>query len=358
MLQPQDLAKKVGQKVLFVGIEAYSWQLADYVKAAQNARAMGFDTICVKQADGAYRWYNSVDVLKQRRAAVLNEGCGFIAFTYAYGPKFGNGQIALEYDIAREIAVACDGLVVMDLEQEWNGATGAAALLATSLRDFPGDVIVTTWADPTQQDWIGVLKELDPVVSAWNPQQYSNWLDAQEGEFAQAGVNLTKIFPAIDIADIYAANSPLTVLADGVKRGHNSFWVWEYGAALTAATLIKSIVALLPKPVQVTAPPAASAPILAAPAPVASPVKGVTPIVATLPTPAHSNVVYGKYTIKGGDTLSEIADSLHIKNYYQDLYVPNKVVLDAAAVAHGAANSANGSMIYPGTVIQYPILTA
>jgi hypothetical protein len=358
MLAPQDLAKKVGQKVLYVGIECYSWGLADYVTAAKNARALGFDSISPKQADGGYRWYSSVAQLAQRRAAVLAQGVGFVPFTYMYGPKFGNGQIAIEVAIAREITETCDGLVVMDLEAEWNGQDGAAALLAHSLSNWPGDIILTTWADPTQQNWINVLKALDPVVSAWNPQEYSNWLDGQEGEFAQAGVNLSKLFPSIDISAISAANNPIAIIADGLKRGHDSFWIWEYGSILSASALTKSILALMPKPAQVTPPPAPTPPVLMTPAPTVTPVKPVVPAVCTpLPAPTHTNVVYGKYTIKSGDALENIAVALNIKNWYQDLFMPNKVVLDAAAAAHGVANSNNGTLIYVGTVLQYPILT-
>jgi hypothetical protein len=332
MLTPVDLAKKIGSKVLFIGTEAYQWQVADYVKAAQNARKLGFDTISPKAADGQIKWYKTPANFTAIRNAVLAQGCGFLPFHYIYGPRFGDGQVRAEAAVAKEIASLCDGLVCLDMEVEWNGKVDAAKLLAKELAGTSYDFIISTWADPVQQNWMGVLKALDPVASAWGPQEYTTWLSGQEDQFRQAGINTDKIFPSIDVADSYTGMDPLQSILAAVSRGHRSIWIWEYNAVMTKVALVQSMISA----------------VLTPPAPVTQPV--------ALPHPEHGNAMtYGSYTIKGGDTLSKIATQLGVHNWFSDLYVPNKAVLDGAARQHGVSSSGGGNLVYSGTVLRYPI---
>jgi hypothetical protein len=359
MLSPSDLSHKVGQKLLYVGLESFTWGVADYTKAAQNARALGFDTLIFKAADGGNRWYSSIGDLVAKRNAVLQQGVGCMFYTYLYGPRFGPQQIQMEAAIAKEIQDNCGGLVVLDMEVEWNGQEGSAALLASYLKAFNGDVLVTTWADPKEQNWIGVLKQLNPYVSAWMPQVYTTFLDGAEAEFKDdADIDLSKVFPVVDIADLFANANPIAILADAVKRGQQSIAVWEYGAMLSNVNLVKSLLNLLPKiNLNLNGSPSPSQPsspvVTVAPHPTAS---NPTTAPVTLPNPGTSVIRYGKYTIANGDTLESIAAKLHIANWYQDLFLPNKVTLDAAAKAHGNVDSQKGGLIYAGTVLSYPII--
>lgn len=355
MMNPGDLARKVGAKVLFIGTEAYNWGVNDYVAAARNARAVGFDTICAKVSDGGNRWYKDVNALRAIREAVLAQGCGFLGFVYCYGPRFGNSQIALEAIVAKEIASVCDNIAVLDIEAEWNGHADAAALLAGNLKGTNYDFIISTWADPTQQDFNGVVRALDPIASAWGPQEYTVWLSQQENEFKADGVTLDKLFPALDIADMYSGNNPLQVLQTAISNGHPSIWVWEYGAVLSISTVVKSVLALLPKvPATVRATPV---PATAPTATLGSHPVTTNPNTAPAVIPAHNlTIKYGTYKIADGDNLSSIAYRLGIKNWVQDLYLPNKVVLDQIAQAHGAKNSNFGSLVYADTVLKYPLL--
>lgn len=61
------------------------------------------------------------------------------------------------------------------------------------------------------------------------------------------------------------------------------------------------------------------------------------------------------YTTKNGDTLSYIARSkLQDSSRYSELYALNKDAIEAAAKAHGLADSAGGTILYPGTLLQLP----
>lgn len=341
MLQPSQLAAKIGKNVLFIGTECQYWAVSDFAKAAANARAMGFDTIAPKRADGGIRWYGTPGHLALERQAVLAAGCGYLPFMYCYGPALGYAQINYEVTVAKEIAAACDGLVCMDLEVEWDGQTTYAQNYAAALQNFPGDIILSTWADPIQQNWLGVIQAFNPVVSAWGPQQYTLWLALQEGQLTSDGVPSGKIFPEIDMVDLFGgANDPLTVMHDAVNRGHGSVWVWEYLGALGNPNLAKAITALL-----------GSKPSPLPPTPTGKPVT-LPPV--KVPSPNHgSGQTWKTYTIVSGDSLSIIALRLGLANWFQDLYQPNAAEIEARARANGLANSSNGASIFPGTVLRY-----
>jgi len=61
------------------------------------------------------------------------------------------------------------------------------------------------------------------------------------------------------------------------------------------------------------------------------------------------------HTIKSGETLIYIAKAeLQDSGRWKELYQLNKEVIESAAKAHGRSGSRNGSLIYPGTVLQLP----
>lgn len=324
------VAKQAGSKVLFVGVEAVSWAIGDFGRCARNARAMGFDTICAKRADGAIRWYGTAGHLRLERQACLSEGCGFIPLQYAYGPALGPNQIGLEVGVAREMHDVCNGLVCIDMETQWNGQAWAAQKLAGLLKGIPG-LLFTTWADPQEQAWAGVVEALKGTASAWIPQEYTNWLGGREGEYSADGVPASALFPALDVSGEFAGSDPMALMRQAVARGHGSVWIWEYMYAMKNPQLIRSMLAVM-----------------------GHPINNVHPV-----DPPHTPVRKGaklptqSYTIQDGDSLTGIAEKLHIANWFQDLYLPNKGNLDQAARAHGEGDSHGGNLIYPGTVLQY-----
>lgn len=305
-----------------------------FAKAARNARAIGFDTICPKRADGRIKWYQSAGHLALERQACLSEGVGYIPFVYSYGPRFGNDQIQEEVKVAAEIASVCDGLVVLDMEHEWNGKVDAARFMAPLLHDLSGDVVVSTWADPVQQDWTGVIQALAPVISAWSPQEYTGWLSLQEEQFTSNGIDLMHLFPALDVSGEFVGTDPLKQIQAAVRDGHLSYWIWEYQYVLANAELCRAILALagavIPdfKPVQLPHPT----------------------------TPPTKQIKWGQYTVQAGDSLSSIASALHITNWYQNLFLPNKAMLDSSARSHGSADSQQGNLVFPGEVLQYAMI--
>lgn len=327
------LSKSVGKKVLFVGIEAEWWRTADFTKAAQNARSLGFDTLAIKRADGNRKWYRTIAQMKQERAACLAEGVGYIPYSYSYGPVFGPDQLKVEAAILIEMMQACestpgakDGIVCVDMEVQWNNHEQDAVTFASYLQGYNGAILLTTWADPKEQGWLGVLRQMMTVCAAVVPQQYTNWLAVQEGEITGDGVQSACIYPSINIASLSPQNDPLTLLSTILPRGHASIWVWEYQALAQNLELLKKLME------QITG---STAPVL-------------------VPNIEHpQTAVWGSYTIKAGDTLSSIATTVGAGNWFSDLFIPNKARLDEVARQHGLNDSGNGSYIYPGTVLRF-----
>lgn len=282
-----------GKTVLWIGQYCKDWTQAQFVDAAKQARALGFDTICPKRADGGVRWYGSPEQITAEAAAVRAEGCGYLPFIYLYGPRFpetgeafpGERQVRAEAALAIELAKAsgCNS-VQLDMEAEYNGAVQCAELLASLLRPEPITVSVSTWADPRIQNWEGVAAALAPAVNAWTPQRYTLWLAKQPLPSEE-----TCIQPGVDLTSEFGSNDPVAI-----STGAATVFVWEAQPAFNNPALARRVV-------DRTAPPIVKpAPTPEPPAPAPAP-----------PAPAPPAPVYGTFQVKPwpqpGSSLSTIA---------------------------------------------------
>ena len=304
-----------GKVVLFIGVECARWSVDDFARAAKAARAMGVDTIAPKRLDGGIPWYATPARLREERAAVLAEGCGYLPFAYCYGPRFGSQQIVEECKLLAQMMDANDGSVCADMEIEWNGRGADAIHFATLMRPVPGFLYVTSWADPYQQNWSGVTRALAPCVNAWVPQQYTNWLAARESQLIALGESC--IQPALDLTSEFGANDPLALAHQARAHGHETIWLWEYQPALNHQDYVRQIAAVMGD---------------AAPSPAPDP---------------------RTYTVQPGDTLETIATKLGLPHWRTALYNLNRDAIEATARAHGQPNSHNGDLIYPGESLRY-----
>lgn len=321
-----------GALVMFVGTEAYRWNTGYIMQAARNAKAMGCDGLVIKRYDGQIKWYGTPARLKSEQKAVESIGMRYIPFGYEYGFRISREQPAGEAAVVREVLDTC-GIACIDMEAEYNGQVEAAQELANGLKGHKGYLIVSTWADPDLQSWQAVTKELEPVVDAWGPQQYNNWLFAQEHTLDALGER--NLMPELDLTSDFGPNNPFALVQQALARGHKSIWLWEYQTAMRNPNLVRSIAALIHKPHEN-----------------AAPVKVPHPIVRKSE----------RYTVmvERDDTLYKIAARIstmhHIAfNWFHDLYLPNRALLDAVARAHHASNSDGGNLIFAGTLLPYYI---
>jgi len=238
-----DVAKVTGQHVLFLGVGTQGWALSKYQQVAQFAKDHGVDSLLLKVADGTNLWYGGINGYKQIKAVMHAEGIGCIAYTYSYGNKFSglDGEIAILKSFLQE-----DGVVVADMEAEWNGQVSWASYLCSKMLGTSGTFLVSTWADPTQQNWQGVLSALNPCVDAYMPQQYNNFLASCWGQFAGAAC----LAPTLEMTQDVGANDPVAIARAAHDQGHTAISIWHYDTAVANPGLLDQILGAFPKTIQ------------------------------------------------------------------------------------------------------------
>lgn len=238
----QDIAKITGQHQLFLGTSTASWSIAQFQQAAQFAKAHGIDALVVKIADGGYRWYGGLSGYQSIKKAIQAEGVGVIPYTYSYGNKYN----ALDSEIDILISYMQDsGVVVADMEVEWNEQIGWASHLCSRMQSQSGVFLVSTWADPSLQNWSSVLQALNPCVSAYMPQQYNNYLGSFWRDFG--GVCLQ---PTLDMTQDFGPNDPVALAAAASQQGCSAISIWYYETAVANPGLLDEILAAFPKTIE------------------------------------------------------------------------------------------------------------
>jgi hypothetical protein len=227
-MQPIDY---LGTTPLFLGVETANWELEQFEVAANAARELGITSLLIKIADGGNVWYDGVGGW-QRVLDTVKPIIKVVAYTYSYGDRFN--AIQDEITILSEV-MTVEGIVIADMEVEYNGHDDWAKQLSDALLPVPGMFGVTTWADPNLQDWQCVLAKLKPCVNFWLPQVYSDFLAEQyHTQFEPYGL---PYYPVLNLESnnimrhAYGANSLIIAF-------------WEYQLITTYATAIKAIVAL------------------------------------------------------------------------------------------------------------------
>ncbi len=320
-----------GGTILWTGGETRTWGVENVRTLARQAHALGFDTICVKRADGGIRWYSSPAQLAEEAAAAAAEGCGYLPFSYCYGPKFahmgeafpGEQQVRDECAILIEMAraVPCTSSQA-DMEVEWNGAVHCAALFCDLMRAATDITLsVSTWADPALQDWEGVAAALAPCVNAWVVQRYTDWLSHQPLPAEE-----TCVMPGVDLSQEFGQNHPAAIAA-----GHPSVFVW-YEAFAFMNEYRSEVLAITGR---------AGRAAHEAPAPAPAPAPTPAPTPAPAPAPAASPE---HYTVVRGDTLSSIAARFYgHADLWPTIYNANRVLIGG-----------NPNVIFPDEVLTIP----
>lgn len=227
---------QLGPVPLFLGVETEHWQIADFMAAARAARALGVSSLLVKIADGGNVWYSGIGGW-QAVISTVAKIIPTVPYIYSYGGKFG--VLQAEINILIQAMHVC-GIVVADMEAEWNGQVAWAQYVCSALQPVSGLFGVTSWADPQQQAWAGVLQALAPATNFWMPQVYSNYLaDLYHAQYDPYGL---PYYPTLNLGNDFGPNDPLQI-AQASKSP--IIGLWEYQAAIAAyADIVKQIIAL------------------------------------------------------------------------------------------------------------------
>jgi hypothetical protein len=240
-MTPQELTQITGQHLLFLGISTYSWSLDQFRQAAQFAKQHDVDCLLVKVADGGNIWF-SIDGWHSIKNAINAEGVGAIPYAYCYGNKFG--AINTEIEIMRSY-LNDGGIFCADMEEEYNGRVDWANLVCSKLQGTQGCFMVSTWADPSLQNWQGVIAALAPCTTVFMPQQYNNYLATFWGEFGANGA--TWLQPTVDLTQEFGANDPVAISGAAAGQGHTAISVWSYDTAVANPGLLDAVYAAFPK---------------------------------------------------------------------------------------------------------------
>jgi hypothetical protein len=239
----QDTAAKTGQIILFCGVDTDSWSMEQFKAAAAFAAAHKVDSLLVKVAEGAIRWYgNTIDGWRAIRSTILSQGVGAIPYIFSYGDYYGglHNEINLLIEYMQE-----DGVVCSDMEAAWNGETGWAQTLCNAIKPIPGIFLCSTWADPDEQNWANVIRALNPCVNSYLPQEYDTWLAGRQWEFVSDGAAC--LFPTIDLANDVGPNDPVGLTAAAHSQGHAALSIWHYDIAMANPHLLDQVVSAFPK---------------------------------------------------------------------------------------------------------------
>lgn len=235
----QDIVSRVGRVLLFVGVQSQQYKDFDWQDLAEWCKEQRIDTLLVKVADGNSVWYQD-DTIKFIHQVCFDHGIGFIPYLYCYGNTYGG--IDGEIGIVHKYLSMCQ-YCVCDMEVEWNGRTDWANHFASQFEQHNGILLLSTWADPALQNWVGVLSSLSSCFDAVLPQEYSLYLQGTEGQVS--AIFGDRIIPTIDMQ-----NNARDIANTAKDRGHESISIWYDKSAQSDTSTVQYIVNLF-KPIVV-----------------------------------------------------------------------------------------------------------
>jgi LysM repeat protein len=237
----RDANQQSGRVVLYINqVDSRTATPERVGEWARFARSLGADSISPKVGEGNDMWFAYADV-GRFRAAALAEGCGYIPFWYS----LANEDIEEEARQLLALQAANDHAgISIDMEDTWNGQDARARAYAAALTPAyaAGPIYISTWADPAQQNWDGVIAALSPVVDCFCPQEYSNWLAwaaTQEWHLSP-----DRLQPQIDLTQgEFGAENAVSIALAARAQGHRAIWLWEDAAAAKNPALARQVVA-------------------------------------------------------------------------------------------------------------------
>jgi len=234
----------LGHVPLFLGVETDNWTLDDFTAAAHHAKTLGCTSLLIKIADGGNLWYGGLQGWPHVFTAVNAVGIHAIPYTYCYGNTYG--ALTTEITILTD-ALRHSGIVIADMEEQYDGQAGWAQTVCNAVKPVPGIFGVTTWANPNDHRWQGVLSALKPCVNFWMPQVYSDNL--ARVYHAQYDPYDRPYYPVLNLGVLPGTTNDILAIAKSAKSPIIA--LWEYGPAMNAYTSVtKHIVSLFPSQAQ------------------------------------------------------------------------------------------------------------
>lgn len=213
---------------LFTGIETITWTWNDFDILVTFCKSHGIEGVQLKTYEITQgEWYHTLGGAQKVVTNLLSKGIDVLPYGYFYGVS--PNELAYVQAALKQWPKFC-----MNLETEWDNNPGFAQTLRNALQGHAGELWISTWANPVDHDWVQNIAILDPIVSVWQPEEYSDALiDARLQQFPPV---IGKILPT------YSLNPPISIDRMLVDTGIS---IWEYADALNNPALLSAYVAHL-----------------------------------------------------------------------------------------------------------------
>src|SRR5579872_3293519 len=235
------------QVYLWIGIEDFSWTVANFQPVIAFAKQHTIDGLLVKVFDGMQgEWYNGQ--FPQIYAEITNAGLACVPYGFHYGNDKGSSlageaQLGLKY-------MQTYGIYCADMESSWDGQGDAAAQLAEIWANHPGKLWISTWANVGDEAgghmWLTNISHLNPIVDMWMPQAYS---DSLYSLMQQDWPHNLNVQPTLDLSSEDGTNHPNVSAGDFIQNSSKQFQppsilsLWEYNWAQQSPLTLDSVVA-------------------------------------------------------------------------------------------------------------------
>src|SRR5712691_11237378 len=206
----------MSKSYLFLGIYTEHWQPADFDAPIVLCKKFHIDGLLVKVYEKTQGlWYSGhFDAIYQRIKAAGLE-------CIPYGFHYGGAELAAEAHVGLDFLQKY-GAYCMDAESDFDGHTDWGHDLALIWANHPGQLWISTWANPVDHHWLGIIDALKGEVQTWMPQVYSDDLANR------ALVQWPKGLPMQPTVGIVGDGDP-NIGASHVKLfGDTDLSIWEY----------------------------------------------------------------------------------------------------------------------------------
>lgn len=235
------------QVYMWIGIEDFTWTVANFQPVIAFAKQHSIDGLLVKVFDGMQgEWYKGQ--FPQIFTEIKNAGLACVPYGFHYGNNKGSSltgeaQLGLKY-------MQTYGIYCADMESSWDGQGDEAAQLAGIWANHPGKLWISTWANVGDEAgghmWLTNIGHLNPIVDLWMPQAYSDSLYSLMQQDWPHGLNVQ---PTFDLSSEDGTNHPNVNAEDFCQNGSKQFQppsilsLWEYNWAQQSPSTLDGVVA-------------------------------------------------------------------------------------------------------------------
>ncbi len=235
------------QVYLWIGIEDFTWTVANFQPVIAFAKQHNIDGLLVKVFDGMQgEWYKGQ--FPQIFTEITSAGLGCVPYGFHYGNNKGSsltGEAQLGLKYMQNYSTYC-----ADMESSWDGQGDEAKQLASIWANHPGKLWISTWANVGDEAgghmWLTNISHLNPVVDMWLPQAYSDSLYSLMQQDWPHGLNVQ---PTFDLSAEDGTNHPNVSAEDFCQNLNKQFQppsilsLWEYNWARQFPSTLDSVVA-------------------------------------------------------------------------------------------------------------------